>query len=252
MNELRSEHKDSKDMYFKALYVTPHPTVFVVFSSSASKDAAGAPLQSISASQLLKQQKQKQQEFLQRRRQRAVEIQKKVLQSSSGSRPGLSSSSSSRDGLMSPKAASEVPKASRSPDAPHTPTLGRGFSEGEDILFFENSTPPPLQPALSLSAAKLMALKKLQTKGVGLKKEDPNAVKRKRSSSAEINARVEKNRTSPKGAHAHIIWTLFIYFLLIFLPFKVDFVYFLLLTLNLLHFIFLRTKSKFNSKNSLL
>ncbi|XP_054862662.1 protein MCM10 homolog isoform X2 [Amphiprion ocellaris] len=162
-------------------------------SQSVSKGAAGAPVQSISASDLLKQQKQKQREFLENRRRRADEIQKRVLQNSGVARPALG-----RGGLMSPKAASEVPKATQSPAAPHTPTLGRGFSEGEDILFFDKS-PPPAPSALSLSAAKLAALRKLRAKGAGLEKEDPNAVKRKRSNSSEINTRVEKNRTSPNG-----------------------------------------------------
>ncbi|XP_069013055.1 protein MCM10 homolog isoform X1 [Embiotoca jacksoni] len=161
-------------------------------SQSAPRDAAGAQLQSISASDLLKQQKRMQRELLENRRRRAEEIQKRVQQNSGGATPVPS-----RGGLTSPKAASEVPKSPRSPAAPHAPTLGRGFSKDEDILFFENSPPPA--PALSLSAAKMAALKKLKAKGAGLKKEDPNAVKRKRSDSSEINTRVEKNRTSPNG-----------------------------------------------------
>ncbi|KAG8005804.1 Protein MCM10-like protein, partial [Nibea albiflora] len=178
---------------FKGLLSMPTPGALQLkkhltqSSQAVSKNAAAAPLQSISASDLLKQQKQKQQEFLQNRRRRAEEIQKRVLQSSAGPTPGSSSSSSSlsRVGLTSPKAASEVPKATQSPAAPHVPTLGRGFTEGEDILFFENSPPPaPAPSALSLSAAKLAALKKLRAKGTGLKKEDPNAVKRKRSGSS--------------------------------------------------------------------
>lgn len=105
---------------------------------------------------------------------------------------------------MSPKAGSEVSKTSRSATAPNTPILGRGISEGEDILFFENSPPPPPAPsALGLSAAKLAALRKLKAKGAGLEKEDPNAVKRKRSNSSEINNRVEKNLASPNGKSIH-------------------------------------------------
>ncbi|XP_068442871.1 protein MCM10 homolog isoform X2 [Clinocottus analis] len=166
--------------------------------SKASKDTA--PVQSISASDLLKQQKQGQREFLQNRRRRAEEIQKKGLPSSAGPRPGTSSSSLGRGGLMSPKAASDVPKTTQSPAAPHAPTLGRGFAEGEDILFFENSSPPaPAPTALGLSATKLAALRKLKAKGTALNKEDPNAVKRKRSNDGEISARVEKNLTSPNG-----------------------------------------------------
>ncbi|XP_008296168.1 protein MCM10 homolog [Stegastes partitus] len=184
---------------FKSLMSVPTPGALQLKkhlaqgSPSVSKDVTGAPVQSISASDLLKQQKQKQRELLENRRRRADEIQKRALQNSGGARPALS-----RGGLMSPKAASEVPKATQSPSAPHTPTLGRGFSEGDDILFFDNSPPPaPAPSALNLSAAKLAALKKLKAKG--LEKEDPNAVKRKRSSSSEISARVEKNRTSPNG-----------------------------------------------------
>ncbi|XP_034719250.1 protein MCM10 homolog isoform X2 [Etheostoma cragini] len=190
---------------FKSLLSTPTPGALQLKKHlaqgghSVSKDAGGAAVQSISASDLLKQQKQRQREFLQNRRRRADEIQKRGLHSSAGPRPG-STSSLGRDGLKSPKAASEVPKASQSPAAPHAPTLGRGFSEGEDILFFENGPPPlPAPSALSLSTAKLAALKKLRNKGAGLEKEDPNAVKRKRSNGSEISARVEKNLTSPNG-----------------------------------------------------
>ncbi|XP_034382608.1 protein MCM10 homolog isoform X2 [Cyclopterus lumpus] len=192
---------------FKSLLSAPTPGALQLKkhlaqgSRSASKDAAAAPGQSVSASDLLKQQKQSQREFLQNRRRRAGEIQKIRLPSSAGPSPGASSSSLDRGGLMSPKSASEVPEATQSPAAPHGPTLGRGFTEGEDILFFENSPPPaaPAPSALSLSAAKLAAMKKLKAKGTGLNKEDPNAVKRKRSNDSEISARVEKNLTSPNG-----------------------------------------------------
>lgn len=85
------------------------------------------------------------------------------------------------------------------------PTLGCGFSKGDDILFFDNSPPQAPPPtAVSLSAAKLAALKKLRVKGAALEKEDPNAVKRKRSDSSDINARVEKNRTSPNGEYRSV------------------------------------------------
>ncbi|XP_053718940.1 protein MCM10 homolog [Synchiropus splendidus] len=155
---------------------------------AVSADAAGSSVQSISASDLLKQQKQRQRQLLDGRKKRMEEIQKRAQQNS----PSPS--------LMSPKAASEVPRSTCSPGTPSTPTLGRGFAEGEDILFFDGSPPsaPPVS-ALSLSAAKLAALKKLRAKGSGLQKEDPNSVKRKRGNSSEINARVEKSLTSPTG-----------------------------------------------------
>ncbi|XP_047431058.1 protein MCM10 homolog isoform X2 [Mugil cephalus] len=159
-------------------------------SKTVSKE--GAAVQSISASDLLKQQKQRQRELLESRRRRAEEIQNRVLQNTGGSKPAASGS-----GLMSPKAASDVPKATLSPATPHTPTLGRGFSEGDDILFFEDKPSPA--PPLALSAAKMAALRKLKAKGTGLEREDPNAVKRKRNNGSEISARVEKNLTSPNG-----------------------------------------------------
>uniref|UniRef100_A0A8C8FS61 Protein MCM10 homolog n=1 Tax=Oncorhynchus tshawytscha TaxID=74940 RepID=A0A8C8FS61_ONCTS len=162
-----------------------------------SKGSAGAGVQSISASDLLKQQKQQQKQLLENRRRRAEEIQQRVLQNTG--RAGVPGASPpSRGTLLSPKSASEVPKVTQSPTAPHTPTLGRGFNEGDDILFFDHTPPPPPTPH-SLSAAKLAALKKLRVKGAGLAKEDPNAVKRKRSNSTDITTRVQKNLSSSDG-----------------------------------------------------
>ncbi|KAJ8006906.1 hypothetical protein DPEC_G00112070 [Dallia pectoralis] len=157
--------------------------------------SAGAGVQSISASDLLKQQRLQQKQLLENRRQRAEEIQQRVRRNSA--RAGvLGASPPARGALLSPKAASEIPKTTQTPASPNTPTLGRGFNDGEDILFFDG-TPPPA--ALSLSAAKLAALKKLRMKGSGLTKEDPNSVKRKRSNSTDITARVQKNLSSPNG-----------------------------------------------------
>ncbi|XP_062339030.1 protein MCM10 homolog isoform X2 [Osmerus eperlanus] len=156
--------------------------------------SVGGGLQSISASELLKQQKQQQQQLLESRKRRAEEIQKRVLQNSGASPPGRPAppGGPARRPLLSPRAASEVPRA---PQSPATPTLGRGFTDGDDILFYDH-TPPPPPSSLSLSAAKLAALKKLRAKGEGLAKEDPNAVKRKRSGDI-ISARVESNLTLP-------------------------------------------------------
>ncbi|XP_030198059.1 protein MCM10 homolog isoform X1 [Gadus morhua] len=224
---------------------------------------AGSGMQSISASDLLKQQKKMQLELLESRRRRAAEALQKqagpatprpasasvshptsaprvspstsaprvssstsaprvspstsaprvspstsaprVSPSTSAPRVSPSSSRGPAGPLLSPKAASEVPRgAARSPPAAHAPTLGRGFSEGDDIVFFDRSpqqAPPPA--ALGLSAAKMAALRRLKAKGAGLAKEDPNAVKRKRSSKdGEISARVEKNMAAVEGNEA--------------------------------------------------
>ncbi|KAF4114804.1 hypothetical protein G5714_005027 [Onychostoma macrolepis] len=122
----------------------------------------------------------------------AEEIQKRVLQSSTPSQPKVS-----RGALLSPKAASEVPKGSPGLTSrlsgPTVPTLGRGFSEGEDILL--DLTPPSSK---GLSAAKMAAVRKLQGKGSVIVKDDPNAVKRKRANSDHIADRVERNLSTPK------------------------------------------------------
>ncbi|XP_072311310.1 protein MCM10 homolog [Eucyclogobius newberryi] len=171
---------------FKSLMSAPTPGALqlkkhLTHNPTVVKTTEGTPVQSITASDLLKQQKQMQRDLLTARRH--------------------------RNALLSPKPGSEVPKSTQSPATPSTssaPALGRGFSEGDDILFFDNSPPSaPAQTGPGLSASKMAAMKKLRAKGMGLEKEDPNAVKRKRGSSTEISTRVEKNRTSPKGGSSN-------------------------------------------------
>ncbi|XP_054608666.1 protein MCM10 homolog [Dunckerocampus dactyliophorus] len=174
---------------FKSLMSVPTPGALQLkkhLAPAVSKDPHGSPVQSISASDLLKQQKQKQRELMENRRLRVEGIQASVVPKS-------------RDSLLtSPKAARGVPKTTQSPAAPQTPTLGRGLSKDEDVLFFDTSPPPaPVAASLSLSATKLAALRKLRAKGMALEKEDPNAVKRKRTNTNEINTRVAKSLTSP-------------------------------------------------------
>ncbi|KAJ8245558.1 hypothetical protein GJAV_G00272020 [Gymnothorax javanicus] len=145
--------------------------------------SAGGAVQSISASQLLKQQKQ---QMLESRKKRAEEIQKRFLQNCGKVVPGRTEGA----GPGSLRGGGE-----NGADT-HTPTLGRGLAHGEDVLFFDH-TPPTPPASHSLSAAKLAALKKLREKGGAIAKEDPNAVKRKRPNGAEIASRVERNLQSP-------------------------------------------------------
>ncbi|XP_061770579.1 protein MCM10 homolog isoform X3 [Nerophis ophidion] len=171
---------------FKSLMSAPTPGALQLKKHLApaalSKDPRGSPIQSISASDLLKQQKQKQRELMENRRRRV-----EVLQASVSPQP--------RDSLLtSPKAAPVLPKTSQSPA---TPTLGRGLCKGEDVLFFDSG--PPAAAANSLSATKMAALRKLRAKGMALEKEDPNGVKRKRTNSNEIKTRVEQSLTSPNA-----------------------------------------------------
>ncbi|KAG7270320.1 hypothetical protein CRUP_030220 [Coryphaenoides rupestris] len=190
---------------------------------------------------LKQQKKKQQELLESRRRRRADEIQKLALQNSSagvpslsprvpasspsvsGSSPSVPGSSPSVPGssprvpgssprvpasrgpagaLLSPRAACKVPNSpAQSSPAPRAPTLGRGFSEDEEILFFDHSPPQARPPAPSLSVAKMAALRRLKAKGAGLAKEDPNAMKRKRSGGegCEISARVEKNLAAVQG-----------------------------------------------------
>ncbi|XP_016391030.1 protein MCM10 homolog isoform X1 [Sinocyclocheilus rhinocerous] len=180
---------------FKGLMSMPTPGALHIkkhLGQAKNTAVAGSSVQSISASDLLKQQKEEHQQRMLARKKRAEEIQKRVLQSSAPSWPNAS-----RGPLLSPKAASEVPKGSPGLTSrlsgPPVPTLGRGFSEGEDI-FLDLSAPS----SKGLSAAKLAAVRKLQAKGSVMVKDDPNAVKRKRANSDDIADRVERNLSTPK------------------------------------------------------
>ncbi|KAG6932387.1 minichromosome maintenance 10 replication initiation factor, partial [Chelydra serpentina] len=152
--------------------------------------------QSISASALLKQQKQ---QMLEARKRRSEDIQRRFLQNTTKpNSPALPSSS----GLRSPTLGAEFPKAAKM-STPQAPRLGIGFSEGDDVLFFDDS-PPPVPKLNGLAEAKkLAAINKLRAKGQILNKTNPNSVKRKRSDLAdvlEITERVEKNIPSSQAA----------------------------------------------------
>ncbi|XP_066525242.1 protein MCM10 homolog [Hoplias malabaricus] len=177
---------------FRSLMSMPTPGALNIkkhLGQAKPTDPSGSTVLSISASDLLKQQKELHKQMLQARRKRADEIQKRVLKNTAvPARPSIN-----RGALLSPKA--EVPNASSPPsrrlNAPLVPTLGRGFTEGEDIVL--DVSPPSSK---SLSTAKLAAVRKLQAKGVAIVKDDPNAVKRKRPSNSDIRTRVENSVTS--------------------------------------------------------
>ncbi|KAM6320932.1 protein MCM10 homolog [Aegotheles albertisi] len=156
--------------------------------------------QSVSASALLKQQKQK---LLEARKKRSEEIQRRFLQNTSkAGSPAVPSSRQSS--LHSPVPGAEFPKAAKMSD-PQRPRLGTGFSEGEDILFFDGSPPPAPKLDSLAEAKKLSAIHRLRAKGQILAKADPNSVKRKRADVGdvlEIVERVEKNVAQAQGAEA--------------------------------------------------
>ncbi|KAM9229110.1 protein MCM10 homolog [Dugong dugon] len=156
-------------------------------------------IQSISASALLKQQKQR---MLEMRKKKSEEIQKRFLQSSSkGESPALPSSSR-QPPSQSPRMGAEFPRLEGVP-ATQTPKLGRGVSEGDDVLFFDESPPPRPRLNALAEAKKLAAITKLRAKGQILTKTDPNSIKRKQMDQEDVLKMkncVEKNSTiSPQA-----------------------------------------------------
>ncbi|KAM6383603.1 protein MCM10 homolog [Alca torda] len=161
----------------------------------------GASFQSVSASALLKQQKQK---LLEARKKRSEEIQRRFLQNTSKAGSPALPSSSRQSSLPSPVPGAEFPKAAKM-STPQRPRLGTGFSEGEDILFFDGSPPPKPKLDSLAEAKKLAAIYRLRAKGQILAKTDPNNVKRKRADAdnvLEIVERVEKNVARPQSTEA--------------------------------------------------
>ncbi|XP_006150064.1 protein MCM10 homolog [Tupaia chinensis] len=166
------------------------------FAKATASGMMGSPkpaIQSISASALLKQQKQ---QMLEMRKRKSEEIQKRFLQSSSES--PVVPSSSRQPPAQSPRMGAEVPRLEGVP-ATWTPKLGRGISEGDDVLFFDESPPPRPKLSALAEAKKLAAITKLRAKGQILTKTDPNDIKRKQKDPQdvlEVKERVEKNHTS--------------------------------------------------------
>ncbi|XP_069834831.1 protein MCM10 homolog [Dendropsophus ebraccatus] len=164
---------------------------------SMQASAKAGSIQSISASELLKQQKQ---QMLESRKKKSEEIQKRFLESTAKSEISSTSTGAGQATFQSPKQASEFPVAQKM----STPKLARGFAEGEDVLFFDSSSPPPaIKWSPSSDARKLAAIRKLQAKGQILTKADPNSIKRKRSSSTDIDQvvqRAERDVSSPEAA----------------------------------------------------
>nr|XP_010305914.1 PREDICTED: protein MCM10 homolog [Balearica regulorum gibbericeps] len=161
----------------------------------------GPNFQSVSASALLKQQKQK---LLEARKKRSEEIQRRFLQNTSKAGSPALPSSSRQSSLRSPVPGAEFPKAPKM-STPQRPRLGTGFSEGEDILFFDGSPPPTPKLDSLAEAKKLAAIHRLRAKGQILAKTDPNSIKRKRADVGdvlEIVERVEKNVAQPQGTEA--------------------------------------------------
>ncbi|KAF4079705.1 hypothetical protein AMELA_G00181290 [Ameiurus melas] len=196
MSAIRSGEVTGCSDDFRSLMTMPTPGALNIkkhLGKTKTKELSGSSVQSISAAELLKQQKALHQQRFQARHKRAEEIQKRVLQSP-GSAVIPARPSVNRVDLSSPRSkGSSPPKPGLS--TPPVPTLGRGYTEGEDILL--DMSPPPCSK--SISAAKLAAVKKLQAKGVALIKDDPNAVKRKRPNSNDLTARVERSLASPEG-----------------------------------------------------
>ncbi|XP_062928857.1 protein MCM10 homolog isoform X3 [Mobula hypostoma] len=154
----------------------------------------GPTILSLSASELLKQQKQN---MLETRKRKAEELQKSFLQSE----VVHSSHTLGAGGLStqtSPKVGAEFPKKQKLVATPQTPKLGGGLSQGEDILFFDTSPPSTSKLSHYVDTKKMAAIMKLRKKGAVLAKEDPNSVKQKLPDTGEkLLERIEKNLSSP-------------------------------------------------------
>ncbi|XP_063466170.1 protein MCM10 homolog isoform X4 [Symphalangus syndactylus] len=149
-------------------------------------------IQSISASALLKQQKQR---MLEMRRRKSEEIEKRFLQSSSEVESPAVPSSSRQPPAQPPRTGSEFPRLEGAP-ATMTPKLGRGVLEGDDVLFYDESPPPRPKLSALAEAKKLAAITKLRAKGQVLTKTNPNSIKKKQKDPQdilEVKERVEKN-----------------------------------------------------------
>ncbi|XP_006907031.1 protein MCM10 homolog [Pteropus alecto] len=167
-----------------------------------SSGIMGSPkpvFQSISASALLKQQKQ---HMLEMKKKRSEEIEKRSLQSSNELTSPAVPSSSQQPPSRSPATGAEFPRLRETP-ATQAPKLGRGISEGADVLFFDESPPPKPKLSALAEAKKLAAITKLRAKGQILTKTDPNSIKKKPNNPQdflEVKERVEKNTTfSPQA-----------------------------------------------------
>ncbi|XP_040199341.1 protein MCM10 homolog [Rana temporaria] len=154
----------------------------------------GSCIQSLSASELLKQQRK---QLLDARKRKSEETQKRFLESTNDTEQSSSTTSAVQAIFQSPKQAAEFPRAQKI----SAPKLGRGVTEGEDVVFFDVS-PPSCKLKASAEAKKIAAFRKLQAKGQVLTKENPNGIKRKRSSAMDIDQvaeRVDRDVTSPEA-----------------------------------------------------
>ncbi|XP_049633055.1 protein MCM10 homolog [Suncus etruscus] len=147
-------------------------------ATSGAPGSSRPAIQSISASALLKQQKQ---HMLEMKRKRTEEMRKRSLQSSGEfESPAVPPPSGFKSLLQG---------ASR-------PQLGRGLLVGADVLLDNNSPPPKLKLGALAEAKKLAAITKLRAKGQILTKTNPNTIKKPPmdpKAVLQVKDRVEKN-----------------------------------------------------------
>ncbi|XP_050006448.1 protein MCM10 homolog isoform X2 [Alexandromys fortis] len=126
-------------------------------AKAKSSGVMGSPkpaIQSISASALLKQQKQ---QMLEMRKRKSEEIQKRFLQSSTEVQSPAVPCSSQQSAAQSPRTGAELPRLEKT-TATRMPKLGRGISEGDDVLFFDESPPPKPKLCAAAEAKKRLHL----------------------------------------------------------------------------------------------
>ncbi|XP_078276225.1 protein MCM10 homolog isoform X2 [Rhinoraja longicauda] len=196
VTECSDEFKDLMEMpTFGARNLKKHLTKPPVKGGVVNNAQPGPSIISISASQLLKQQKH---QMLETRKRKAEELQKSFLQSKA-----VCNSHTSGAGRpmpqTSPRVGAEFPKELKLMATPQMPKLGGGLSHGEDVLFLDTSPPSATKLNHTAVAKKVAAIKKLHKKGAVLAKEDPNGVKRKLEPGGKLLERVEKSLSPADG-----------------------------------------------------
>ncbi|ERE71488.1 putative protein MCM10 isoform 1 [Cricetulus griseus] len=154
-------------------------------AKTKASDVMGSPksaIQSISAPALLKQQKQ---QMLEMPKRKSEETQKQFLQSSSDVRSLAVSCSSPQSAAQSLRIGAKFPRLERT-TAPRMPKLGTGISEGDAVLFSDESPPPRPKLSSVAEAEKLAAIAKFRAKGQILAKTYPNSIVRKQMNPQEM------------------------------------------------------------------
>ncbi|XP_032810013.2 protein MCM10 homolog [Petromyzon marinus] len=175
---------------FQGLLKAPTPGALnlkkhlVQISTTGADGKPRANMQSISAAELIRQQKRGLQDA---RRKRSEDREAKLLQiadapsaSCHEANPSTPTGTTERPVRPEPggsMSSSPIPSPSTSASV-RTPRIGSGLRDGDEVFLFD-SPPQPNKQASNADRKKLAAVHKLRANGKQLEKQNPNAVKRK-------------------------------------------------------------------------